>query len=48
MSSLVKLTIEELQVVKDALWEARTLWKSIGDALGIDAETLESIATRET
>ena len=47
MSSSVELTIEDLPVVKDALWEARTLWKNIGDALGIDAETLKSIETRE-
>lgn len=41
------LTIKDLQVIKNALWEARTEWKNIGDALGIDVETLKSIATKE-
>ena len=36
--------IEDLHLVETALWDARTKWKNIGDALGIDAETLESIA----
>ena len=47
MSFLDQLKIEDLHVVNNALWEARTLWKNIGDALGVDAETLKSIATRE-
>ena len=43
-SSSDQLTIEDLQTVKNELWDARTLWKSIGDVLGIDDETLKSIA----
>ena len=43
---LGRLKISDLQKVKNALWDARTRWKDVGEALGMDAITLDAIAIK--
>ena len=39
-----RLTINDLQVVKNDLWEARARWKDVGLELSMRQSTLDSIA----
>ena len=42
-----RLTIDDLQEVKKALWKARLKWREIGGEIGVDETTLGSISMTE-
>ena len=42
-----RLTIKDLQKVKNALWDARPKWRDLGEEIGVDDATLESISVTE-
>ena len=44
---LDRLTINDLQEVKKALWEARLKWRDLGAEIGVDENTLGSISMTE-
>ena len=46
MSSLDRLKVTDLQKVQSDLWNARTRWRNLGDALGIHASSIDSIAMK--
>ena len=41
-----RLRITDLQKVQSDLWNARTRWRNLGDALGIHASSIDTIAMK--
>ena len=44
MASLNHLSIKDVPKIRDEIWEARSSWKAVGLALGVNSGALEAIS----